>query len=648
MEEVNIRKTPEEWVEHYQKNYIGTLTLDTATRIIKSDMTNMARTCVSIGFHLKAVRDRELFLEEGYESIWEYAADQFGLSTSSASRYMTINDQFSVGGNTPQLQEEYQNFSKSQLQEMITMSDEQRQQVTEGMTVKEIRQLKNPEPAKLDEPEEEQIQGQMEIGDYPGILSEEKFVATSQRTGKCLHRPGAAEVQQDLTVRQVSVYGLPARTYPPDSLVAISGCGTLETGAVHDCSSCHMEGCQIRQEDCYCVEAPMGNPFPCMTLKVVENLQEELGEKCQFVNHDLAYHRIGDHEPVPCCKDCENLCIHACDRTKKVLERMGGSVPEKVAADPVEAEQEEKLPDENWNIGELPQAKESLLKQLARVLIEKMGDNMVISNGRLSMIIPDETAREKIQELDRIEGGSIKLQDNVVAYASAEIIEFYREEEDLGVCSYARFGTQVRKVFDEWLAAGQEIVETPATPEKLFEEITELSEFEIAQKELEKSQNLLDALLGEFTENDKRVRKQKVIVAALASFVCDLDLIQNPPPAPEPPELPVMKNNDQRKEWLRNYKDWGLWYEDEHIGVRYYKYEFANGAVLIAEEYDCSNQYAGNYTTSYLHLVGGPEPPKHSKYGLGKWQRNERYNRYPNNETELVEFLKEVQKNGKE
>ena len=26
--------------------------------------------------------------------------------------------------------------------------------------------------------------------------------------------------------------------------------------------------------------------------------------------------------------------------------------------------------------------------------------------------------------------------------------------------------------------------------------------------------------------------------------------------------LPIMKNNDQRKEWLRNYKAWGVWYED--------------------------------------------------------------------------------------
>ena len=58
----------------------------------------------------------------------------------------------------------------------------------------------------------------------------------------------------------------------------------------------------------------------------------------------------------------------------------------------------------------------------------------------------------------------------------------------------------------------------------------------------------------------------------------------------EQPELPPMKNNDQRKEWLRNYQSWGLWYEDAHIGVRYYRYEFDNGAQLIAEEYPAAGK----------------------------------------------------------
>ena len=113
--------------------------------------------------------------------------------------------------------------------------------------------------------------------------------------------------------------------------------------------------------------------------------------------------------------------------------------------------------------------------------------------------------------------------------------------------------------------------------------------------------------------------------------------------------LPVMRNNDQRKEWLRNYKDWGLWYTDEHIGVRYYKYDFANGARLIAEEYDrdtVHSQWVSDHTESYyMHLIGGPEPER--KSGIPKWTQHGRYNKFPNSESELVEFLKEVQREGK-
>ena len=112
--------------------------------------------------------------------------------------------------------------------------------------------------------------------------------------------------------------------------------------------------------------------------------------------------------------------------------------------------------------------------------------------------------------------------------------------------------------------------------------------------------------------------------------------------------LPVMKNNDQRKEWLRNYKDWGLWYEDKNIGVKYYKYDFENGARLIVEEYapdphDQNSWWVSKQTESYyMHLVGGPEPER--KSGIPKWTYHTKYNKFPNSETELVEFLKELQK----
>lgn len=114
---------------------------------------------------------------------------------------------------------------------------------------------------------------------------------------------------------------------------------------------------------------------------------------------------------------------------------------------------------------------------------------------------------------------------------------------------------------------------------------------------------------------------------------------------PEQQPLPFMKNNDQRKEWLRNYKEWGLWYTDEHIGARYYKYDFENGARLIVEEYDPEPVHNSPWAPNepyYTHLVGGPEPERNN--GIPKWTYHSKYNKYPNSETELVEFLKGVQK----
>lgn len=161
-----------------------------------------------------------------------------------------------------------------------------------------------------------------------------------------------------------------------------------------------------------------------------------------------------------------------------------------------------------------------------------------------------------------------------------------------------------------------------------------------------------ESLLKQMTEVEKEeaglpeqvIKKQQMLVSGLRIL---RKLVKDCQEEPEQPELPIMKNNDQRKEWLRNYKSWGLWYTDKHTGVNYYKYDFENGARLIAEEYqpdpDMKNEWwAGSrQETAYLHLVGGPEPSRKDK--VPKWTYHSRYNKYPNSETELVEFLKEIQ-----
>ncbi len=319
---------------------------------------------------------------------------------------------------------------------------------------------------------------------------------------------------------KLSAYGLPIREYPEGSLLTCKGCGT------HACFNCHQIGCEIRQESCHCVEAPLGNPFPCEMLEQIPAIRESLGEGCQFLDYSLAYHRAGDRKPVPCCKNCENLCEYACSRTRKALEQLGGTVTEQNGSS---LDNQEQVID-----GEFREVEEPEIVEYDRKTLEHMIKN----------------TKDTLKEMS----------------------DYWIQNQPF---TYAKYAMQLQ-----------------------------------AYKML-------------MEHNDQ------------ASIV-ELH---------EQPGLPIMKNNDQRREWLRNYKDWGIWYEDKNIGAKYYRYEFENGAELIVDEYVKSNEYAGEWMAPFYHLVGGPEPPKGS-YGEGKWTKHEKYERYPNSETELVEFLKFIQKSG--
>lgn len=159
--------------------------------------------------------------------------------------------------------------------------------------------------------------------------------------------------------------------------------------------------------------------------------------------------------------------------------------------------------------------------------------------------------------------------------------------------------------------------------------------------------------LKEFLETEKEdpglphmaILKQQLIVGGLRIIKNLVEDCKEEPEESEQPPLPIMKNNDQRKEWLRNYKSWGLWYKDKNVGIKYYKYDFANGARLIVEEFAPDPSEKSQWYTPgehhYMHLVGGPKPE--CKNGRG-WNYHSRYNKYPNSESEIVEFLKEIQK----
>lgn len=195
-ENTAVLETPEV-IKHTGAEWYRDVSLEDAEVFIRSNLQSAVRSVIATGFYLKHIRDNELYLEAGYKNINEYAMDRFGLSASATSRYITRNTRFSRGGNSPLIDDRFKDFSKSQLQEMLGMSDEQLEQVTPNMTVREIRSMARPKEVPYIE-----IPGQTELKDIPGVMPEERAESFEASTAELF------DVEEDENMVQ-SVAGKP-------------------------------------------------------------------------------------------------------------------------------------------------------------------------------------------------------------------------------------------------------------------------------------------------------------------------------------------------------------------------------------------------------------------------------------------------------
>lgn len=505
-----------ELTKDYEPGWWKGISYGDAKEFIKTNIQQMSRSFIAIGYYLKYIRDSKGYEEDGYRDIWEFAGNQYGISRSTASRWMAMNDKFSAGGNSPIVAEQYKGFGKSQLQEMLYLTDEKVAKVSEDMTVKEIRKARESEKAEPEEPQEKSDPA--------------KCITCKSGTGYC----GAAA---------------------------------------------------------YC------------------------------------------DEPASCCAACDKLCNSRCGwldepQADTLTERPETSIDEL------------DVPIHTYTI--LKRAGIDTVSQLKEMTRDQLAAVRGIGKRDVENI---ENALKDCSELN--EGDEILCDTCANASALTGNSDYCancgpdgRNYVEMEECAMSHIGTS-----ENCQESEPEEDKTTEIQERA-EECCEAVTVKIDPKDLlrEKRGELIEWMKAFEGEGGypEFIEKQKVIVEALTDFVAKLKRVQTEMELQ--PELPVFKNNDQRKEWLRSYQSWGLWYEDVHIGARYYKYEFENGAVLIAEEYRMpATEYCSGYTSSYLHLIGGPEPPK-AKNGARRWTTHEIYSRYPNSETELVEFLKEIQK----
>lgn len=109
---------------------------------LDTEIKKSVESFVKIGYLLKIARDTEILYESGYPSMVEFAKGEYNLSKDQVSRFIAINDKYSVDGYSDKLQERYEGYGVAKLAEMLTLPDAVADIIEPEMTRAEIQEIK--------------------------------------------------------------------------------------------------------------------------------------------------------------------------------------------------------------------------------------------------------------------------------------------------------------------------------------------------------------------------------------------------------------------------------------------------------------------------------------------------------------------------
>lgn len=494
------------------------ITFEDAVELAKENLTGMVETFIAAGYYLKVMKDDcERY---GYKTIWECAEAELGLKKSEASRAMNMNSKYSVDGNTPYIQERYKKYNKSQLEEMLQLSEEKiSEQVTPETTVEQVREIKREERRKNKKMQPD-VRGSMDYAYCAGCgipLDEEG------RPEKC---PQCGQLQDWEWYERIYGTG--------DAEGATTGCVEAERLKADDC-------CDVATERV--ITCSDGEMQAEMLIEIEEDPDREV-LSVEFDTNELLQ-ELDDVVDVD-YQELTELSAYGLPRT----EYPAGSLLTTEGC--------------GHKYSCFLCAQDCNIRQVERRCVEATcgAPYGCETMGRLSAV---KAGR----------GNECQFVNMDLAYkmaGSGEPSPCCKKCHAIRKCAYA---------------------------------------CDAARKEdAERNADL-----------DKTVRSTDA--------------------AEEQQGLPKLKNDDQRKQWLRNYKAWGLWYRDENIDVNYYKFDFPDGSRLVVAEYPQRPVYwrGGLEDEHYFHLL------EKNKQGYNRTY-DERYRQQADSESYLVEFLKNMQKKG--
>lgn len=109
---------------------------------LDTELKKSVESFVKIGYLLKVARDTDILHESGYPNMQEFAKAEYNLSKDQVSRFIAINDKYSIDGYSDRLQEKYEGYGVAKLAEMLTLPEAVADIIVPEMTRAEIQEIK--------------------------------------------------------------------------------------------------------------------------------------------------------------------------------------------------------------------------------------------------------------------------------------------------------------------------------------------------------------------------------------------------------------------------------------------------------------------------------------------------------------------------
>ena len=625
------------------------LTFIDTRRLANISYKDIKNGFVGFGYYLKIIHDEKLWQGNGYNGFNQFLDAEYGKDKSWASRCINLYDKFGIPvepGELPRLEEQYEAYNVSQLIEMLPMEEELRERITPDMPVKAIREMKPKKEKKVatvatPEPEPE-----------PEVLH---FIAGDRTIDNAYGAAIAAVVRAYLDGGysrpekecEVTAFGLVYKALKRQDVTVFY----TDTGR----TAFDIQNARLEEEYQYW-HGTKAEPEPAKPTR-----SEAEQDSCPPGITDCRRQEwgTGSAEQEAGKKECK-ACWASWKRQHKAL---GAGAVELDAADMQQNEVDAAKVQQQQTAETHQEPNEINMPSLEMCVLDFQQNHMC---KQCLQAVDDRDAKVLKQELISNHGKRHNSGSTPYGFYQCDPERIYFQDDmcetfkSLTWNGYVKellklLGNNERAETEDVVQESGTAVSEPSPSETVidgeFTEILELeegasdpeepmTELQIAQDELERAKNLLKAGMEcRVDEKDIYIRRLKLKVCALASYVCDLEQIENPPPEPKQPELPLLKNNDQRAAFIDNFETWPLWIETKQTGERYYRYDLEDGTSMVVKVYHARifDGYAsGSYEAQYHDGYG-----RHEYYLLqqGKFFRDCETNRGL-----LIEKLKEIQK----